>query len=685
MATALAVAALSLAMAVCTAAAQTTTTATATTTSTTAHTSCSLQFMICPVPAHLATGNYVIWGKEDAAAPCNKHGNGTEFYFNITSECNMVTAKNSTTGVVVHSAVLVHKSVPGEVLFEPWPAIECRCTANFFANTTWNLGARLYSGVVDLSSVAGGNGTNKTNSTDEWGNPLGTVYTYGTDEYGNPIAINAVDLDGRSQFLPSIKLFPDDSFTQELKAGDVFPVTSSRFHVQVGSNWVGDIIGIVKCAVSPTGAADDPFMQVVLEDSCAKGRFDAQPFPSVAKNIARLSFRKFKFVGRSSVYITCLVRRCTSEPCGGCGASALDATTTTTRASLTLLGTTTTTTTPGLPPLVFVSTTVTTTLGLPPVFFVSTTSTTTTGLPPVFLGATSTTTTLGSPPMFFTPVGTTTTTTDPASAPDSGSAWIRRLESSDPGPELAAVTGVVFQVPYQPNLPLAPAEVPDYSPAKKVLFALPERDEPQQAGTARSSLMLLGFPVADSAVFGETVRQHLAEWLALPPAQVTILRVSIVDLTVDLQRRLANASSAEETSSALVAEAVIVDLEISGLTPTEAVVLEGKLKELARPAGQRLEAVLRASFGMPAMPADTAEDWPLLAVGLFTYKEADASSPSSEEWSLEGRLGERPVEAVAVAILFLLLGCALACGCWRVLRSFCGPEERKGLMGGSPS
>mmetsp|Transcript_97448 Transcript_97448/g.314005 ORF Transcript_97448/g.314005 Transcript_97448/m.314005 type:complete len:670 (-) Transcript_97448:3971-5980(-) len=345
MATALAVAALSLAMAVCTAAAQTTTTATATTTSTTAHTSCSLQFMICPVPAHLATGNYVIWGKEDAAAPCNKHGNGTEFYFNITSECNMVTAKNSTTGVVVHSAVLVHKSVPGEVLFEPWPAIECRCTANFFANTTWNLGARLYSGVVDLSSVAGGNGTNKTNSTDEWGNPLGTVYTYGTDEYGNPIAINAVDLDGRSQFLPSIKLFPDDSFTQELKAGDVFPVTASRFHVQVGSNWVGDIIGIVKCAVSPTGAADDPFMQVVLEDSCAKGRFDAQPFPSVAKNIARLSFRKFKFVGRSSVYITCLVRRCTSEPCGECGASALDATTTTTRVSLTFLGTTTTTTT----------------------------------------------------------------------------------------------------------------------------------------------------------------------------------------------------------------------------------------------------------------------------------------------------------------------------------------------------
>mmetsp|Transcript_136144 Transcript_136144/g.435515 ORF Transcript_136144/g.435515 Transcript_136144/m.435515 type:complete len:685 (-) Transcript_136144:77-2131(-) len=684
MATALAVAALSLAMAVCTAAAQTTTTATATTTSTTAHTSCSLQFMICPVPAHLATGNYVIWGKEDAAAPCNKHGNGTEFYFNITSECNMVTAKNSTTGVVVHSAVLVHKSVPGEVLFEPWPAIECRCTANFFANTTWNLGARLYSGVVDLSSVAGGNGTNKTNSTDEWGNPLGTVYTYGTDEYGNPIAINAVDLDGRSQFLPSIKLFPDDSFTQELKAGDVFPVTSSRFHVQVGSNWVGDIIGIVKCAVSPTGAADDPFMQVVLEDSCAKGRFDAQPFPSVAKNIARLSFRKFKFVGRSSVYITCLVRRCMSEPCGECGASALDptATTTATRTSSTFLGsTTTTTTTLGLPPPVFVSTTVTTTLGLPPFVFVSTTSTTTIGLPPFFIGTT-VTTTLGFPPF---PVNTTTTTADSTSPPDAGSAWIRRLESSDPGPGVAAVTGVVFQVPYQPNLPLAPAEVPDYSPAKKVLFALPERDEPQQAGTARSSLMLLGFPVADSAVFGETVRQHLAEWLALPPAQVTILRVSIVDLTVDLQRRLANASSAEETSSALVAEAVIVDLEISGLTPTEAVVLEGKLKELARPAGQRLEAVLRASFGMPAMPADTAEDWPLLAVGLFTYKEADASSPSSEEWSLEGRLGERPVEAVAVAILFLLLGCALACGCWRVLRSFCGPEERKGLMGGSPS
>jgi len=310
------------------------------------------------------------------------------------------------------------------------------------------------------------------------------------------------------------------------------------------------------------------------------------------------------------------VRRCTSEPCGGCGASALDATTTTTRASLTLLGTTTTTTTPGLPPLVFVSTTVTTTLGPPPVFFVSTTSTTTTGLHPVFLGATSTTTTLGSPPMFFTPVvSTTTTTTDLSSA--SGSAWIRRLESSDPGPELASVTGVVFQVPYQMNLPLAPAEVPDHSPAKKVLFAVPKWDEPQIVGTARSSLMLLGFPVEDSAAFGETVRQHLAEWLELPPAQVSILRVSIVDLTVDLRRRLANASSAEETSSALVAEAVIVDFEISGLTPTEAVVLQGKLKELAMPAGRRLEAALRASFGMPGMPTDTAEDWPLIAVGLF--------------------------------------------------------------------
>jgi len=215
------------------------------------------------------------------------------------------------------------------------------------------------------------------------------------------------------------------------------------------------------------------------------------------------------------------------------------------------------------------------------------------------------------------PVSTTTTTTSLASPGDSGSAWIRRLESSDPGPELAAVTGVVFQVPYQPNLPLAPAEVPDQSPSKKVLFAVPAWDEPQMIGTARSSLMLLGFPVEDSEAFGETVRQHLAVWLELPPAQVTILRVSIVDLTVDSQRRLANASSAEEPSSALVAEAVIVDFEISGLTPTEAVVLEGKLKELARPAGRRLEAALRASFGMPGMPTDTAEDWPLIAVGLF--------------------------------------------------------------------
>lgn len=106
-----------------------------------------------------------------------------------------------------------------------------------------------------------------------------------------------------------------------------------RFYIETGTQFSGNTIQMKYCKAAPTlDALNSTYALSPLVDYCADSTYDydysTHSSPGGASNIARFSFRKFKFVSGNDLFVDCQMSACETLPCGGeCyGASAENAT-----------------------------------------------------------------------------------------------------------------------------------------------------------------------------------------------------------------------------------------------------------------------------------------------------------------------------------------------------------------------
>lgn len=125
-------------------------------------------------------------------------------------------------------------------------------------------------------------------------------------------------IDAHADFEPELRVFSDSSFEHEVEARETFPATSPRFYFEASSPNAADIVGFVNCSTSPSEQAGSPHAMRFLESSCPVGVLDFQAYNERFPHIARMSLQAHSFFGMDYVYVSCILRRCPTEPCGAC-------------------------------------------------------------------------------------------------------------------------------------------------------------------------------------------------------------------------------------------------------------------------------------------------------------------------------------------------------------------------------
>merc|ERR1719336_2453282 len=238
---------------------------------------CSMRRMHCPIPDDHFDGNYVILGNESKAGNCTDTISGGQKFFDFgVDECNATVVRNEVTGSELYSVVLVPFVPVGGLSFMDHPDIHCSCEVDY----------------------------------------RGTVMSVVVEVVDQQEAEN---IDGRSDFLPSMRMYPNDSFIEPLpEVGGGVSVNSERFFLKIVSNTSTDPIGVQRCTAAPTANASDPYLQIIKEDFCPQVPFDMQIHEHSVSGELHTSMRAFKFAGLDEVVLTCTIIRCAQEPCGVC-------------------------------------------------------------------------------------------------------------------------------------------------------------------------------------------------------------------------------------------------------------------------------------------------------------------------------------------------------------------------------
>eukprot|EP00448_Togula_jolla_P005170 CAMPEP_0170612242 /NCGR_PEP_ID=MMETSP0224-20130122/23619_1 /TAXON_ID=285029 /ORGANISM="Togula jolla, Strain CCCM 725" /LENGTH=264 /DNA_ID=CAMNT_0010937733 /DNA_START=24 /DNA_END=815 /DNA_ORIENTATION=+ len=192
--------------------------------------SCAADRMVCPLPADLSSYPYAIKGSE-AVDACQIQGTAPYRFFNVSlHQCNFTTTFWNETGF----AVDVLELVPHGLQDNLWPVVFCRC---------WR-------------SV-------------QWTGSVGPV------ELPSTPAPRSIELEGL--WAVNLGLFTEDC-QREVKAGEPFPVASSRFCLRASMPMRSEKLAFESCIASASGLQEDFFSQLFsakfLDGGCADETFE---------------------------------------------------------------------------------------------------------------------------------------------------------------------------------------------------------------------------------------------------------------------------------------------------------------------------------------------------------------------------------------------------------------------------
>jgi hypothetical protein len=154
-----------------------------------------------------------------------------------------------------------------------------------------------------------------------------------SSEYGVTVPIEAItpppilapDIESRgsSAIVALMRVYTDQTFSVPVNPGQPIPQSTERFFVEVSTQFLGNNIDIAMCeaARTPSDFSNPSFLlPIYYNDFCKRQIFEVVDHvrPLGADHLARVSMKKFFFVGANTVYVRCRVRACAQRPCGTC-------------------------------------------------------------------------------------------------------------------------------------------------------------------------------------------------------------------------------------------------------------------------------------------------------------------------------------------------------------------------------